>query len=84
MMPISPSDRRENLKNLFSDSIESHCKMIDAALCKSFTDECWYSTRGMSPYVISQIKSLYESSGWDVRVVYDQRDGDALVFKERK
>lgn len=83
-MPFSPEEfRLERKKNSKSD-FEFWCLKIDKAILASNQYEYWFGIRGVDSEVLDQIKQTYSSLGWDTRIVFDLRDGDALVLKEKK
>lgn len=83
-MPISPRECQEIRIKQTKPAFEYHCGRIDEMLAESSKYEYWFDIRGIDSGVLGDIERAYESVGWDVRRVADQRDGDALVFKERK
>jgi hypothetical protein len=74
--------RKEKLKPLLGDLEKS----IDEYLSTSEpteSGEYWYNITGLSFEVSLGLVHLY-SDMWDVRINYDQRDGDSLVLKAKK
>lgn len=83
-MPLSPSECRTRRRKNLRPAFEMHCDRIDEMVLGSSGPEHWFDIRGIEPDVVAQIVSTYAALGWDVSRISDQRDGDALVFKERK
>lgn len=83
-MPISPAERRAKIREDAAPTVDAFFKQIDAMLSSEMKREYWFDIRNMSGAVVQIVTEKYESIGWDVSVTYDQRDGNALVFKERK
>ena len=83
-MPISPQERSALRAKNLKPAFDAECAKIDAYLLRDDQREYWYSVHGLEPQVIADLKIAYHNAGWDVRINSDQRDGYALVFKERK
>lgn len=84
-MPVTPDKARRKREAAQLASYSQHEARIDEYLCKNEPNtigEWWYAIGDLEHSVVQKIVEVYTIIGWDVRVQVDQRDGDALVFRE--
>ncbi len=82
---ISPKhaefERSKSIANLIED-IEKSLDLYLVNTSPTEQGEYWYNITGFSSTVVNELVRIYKVA-WDVRVVRDQRDGDALVLKAK-
>lgn len=83
-MPISPAEARARFKTANEPSMKLLFDKIDAMLSRDIKSEYWMNVQGFGDANVGSFREHYEPLGWDVSYSSDWRDGDALVFKERK
>lgn len=85
-MPLSPAGAREAREQKASEAFKPIEQKIDKHLIEgNWTDlgELYINTTNWDKDIIDHVIKVYTQAGWQVTHNTD-RDGPALVFKERK
>lgn len=83
--PVKPSEARARRATEDID-YQSALKRINDYLSSREPNafgEWWFDVSDMPTPLVIRLAYQFGVSGWSVRRDYDQRDGSALVFKER-
>ncbi len=78
-MPITPSQAKRSVEEMYEDDWQYHYKRIDKHLAEGGRT---VSIDDKSGALVDRIIKEYRAAGWDVQQVADFRDGPFLEFKE--
>lgn len=81
-MPITPAEAEKGRRRKGDGEFKKACERIDEYLTETRLPAYW-DHRDCSADTIERIVKAYSALGWDVKHIYDQRDGNCLKFDKR-
>jgi hypothetical protein len=79
-MATTPEQAKAFRKRASATDIRTLTDRVEAAIRENGLEH-WVSISGFKRGVVETVRDEYIAAGWDVRIVHDQRDGDALVLR---
>lgn len=85
-MVVKPRELEQRIKAKEGPAMQQFEATVDEELTRRFAGRGQGVSvgvpRGIRRFVLDQVLDKYRQAGWNVQIVYDQRDGDYIEFKE--